>query len=327
MVLGEELRVDAPVSARLLRGTRAAMRLYEAWWSVRPVAVRPLSGAPAARLPAPGVGLFFTAGVDSWYSLLKDLAATGREPGHRPVTDLVFANFDQAEGSAYDRLLDRLRGVARETGKRLLVVETNVRRLTEGTVGWNEYHGAALASVALALEEILGTCLIAATEDHDHLRPWGSHPLLDPLWSTERIQLVHDGCESARVEKAADRLSASPLALGTLSVCWRTHPDRNCGGCDKCLGTMIALEMAGALSRCATLPPVLDLEQVRRTRLWGWPQCDSWRELADHSERFDRHDIAAAIDHALERAQESNGWKPVFWRPEHYRPGGRSARR
>jgi hypothetical protein len=325
MALGEELRIEGPVSPRLLRGARTAMRLYRTWWSLSPVPITPASVLPGARRGC-GTGLFFTAGVDSWYSLLKDITEAGL-PGHESITHLIFVNFEQARDRPYERLLERLCTVARETGKHLLVIETNVRRLTERTVGWNEYHGAALASVALALDGILGRCLIASTEDYEHLPPWGSHPLLDPLWSTEGLELIHDGCEVSRVEKACSVVARSPLAMQTLSVCWRTLPDHNCGACDKCLGTMIALELAGALERCCTLPSVLDLDQVRAQRLWGWAQCDSWRELADHSERYGRQDITDSIDYALARAQESNGWKPVFWRPEHYRPGRRSGRR
>ncbi|GAA1582195.1 hypothetical protein GCM10009828_002790 [Actinoplanes couchii] len=312
MAIGEPLIVNAPVSGRLLRGARDAMDLYHRWWDVKPVEIAPASTAgPTAA--ASGVGLFFTAGVDSHYSLLKDLRRADA-PGHREITHLVFANVHEDDGPDHERLVTRLTEVAQETGKQLLIVETNLRALTEEVVGWNEYHGAALAAVALALEGVLGTCLLAAGEDYGHLPPWGSHPLLDPLWSTEGLALVHDGVEAARVEKISQYLVHSALALRTLTVCGRTQPGLNCGACDQCVSTMIALEIGGGLGECATLPHDLDTELVRQTRLRGWSQSDSWRELANQLATVDRPDLSAAVAEALAGADGGTAWKPMFQR-------------
>ena len=52
-----------------------------------------------------------------------------------------------------------------------------------------------------------------------HLGPLGSHPLLDPLWSSEDVELVHDGCEATRLDKLALRGvggRGAPLAAGVL---------------------------------------------------------------------------------------------------------------
>jgi hypothetical protein len=70
-------------------------------------------------------------------------------------------------------------------------------------VGWKLYHGAALAAVALLFQDRLGKILIPPTYSYADLLPWGSHPLLDPLWSTEQTTIEHEGCEATRVEKAA----------------------------------------------------------------------------------------------------------------------------
>lgn len=310
MVLGESLTVNAPVSGRLLRGARDAMELYQRWWDVKPAEIVPASVAVRAA-PADGVGLFFTAGVDSHYSLLKDLRRAD-SPGHREITDLIFVNLDDGRSTEKDHLLERLVTVATETGKRLLVVDTNLRQVTEEVVGWDEHHGAALASVALALEGALGTCLLASTSDHGHLTPWGSHPLLDPLWSTEGLALLHDGGEVARVEKIAQFLVHSALALRTLTVCRRGLPGQNCGTCDECVATMIALTIGGGLGECATLPRHLDAELVRATELHGWAQSDSWRELAFHLAATDRPELSAAVAEALAGAATPTAWKPSF---------------
>jgi dTDP-4-amino-4,6-dideoxygalactose transaminase len=73
------------------------------------------------------------------------------------------------------------------------------RHFTNRFVNWGKTcHGAALASIALALSERLREVKIASTYDWEHLFPWGSHPQLDPLWSNGNVVSTHDGCEATR---------------------------------------------------------------------------------------------------------------------------------
>lgn len=299
MSLGEELVVDAPVSARLLRSVRTVMEVYQAWWELRPV---PVTAAP--RLDrGPGraaVGLFFTTGVDCFYSLLKDIDHRS-ESSHQPVTDLLFVNFERQSGPDYERLVNRIRDVADQTGARMVVVDTNVRTLTDPLVRWEDYHGAALAAVALALQGLLGRCLIAASDQYRHLPPLGSHPVLDHLWSTEQLEIVHDGAEATRTDKAESQLVRSPLALANLGVCWQGRPGQNCGECEKCLRTMVALELAGALKMCRTLPGVLDLDRLRSVPIRSADSRDAMRSMVLDARRRGRPDIAEAAEQALRR--------------------------
>ncbi len=132
-------------------------------------------------------------------------------------------------------------------------------------VDWSLFaHGAALASVGLALEGVFRAVHIAAGPSYANPHPCGSHPLLDPLWSTERVSFIYDGAEAGRGQAAAG-LSECPTALGTLRVSPGQDPPReyNCGRCWKCLKLMISLQTLGALSRCSTLPHQIELEHVR----------------------------------------------------------------
>ncbi|MFD0345158.1 hypothetical protein ACFQ0M_01880 [Kitasatospora aburaviensis] len=169
------------------------------------------------------VGLFFTLGVDCFYSLLGD-GGRRSEPHHRPITDLLFVNFEQHTGPDHARLLDRVRLVADRSDCRAVVAETNLRAFTAPLVRWEDFHGAALGSTALALQGLLGRCLIAASFEYRHLPPFGSHPVLDHLWSSESLEIVHDGADATRAEKVARRLARSDLALQNLTVCWRSRP-------------------------------------------------------------------------------------------------------
>src|SRR5262249_10973275 len=81
-------------------------------------------------------------------------------------------------------------------------------------------------------------------------------------WSSETTELVHDGCEATRIEKAR-RIATSPVALSSLRVCWENRDGAyNCGRCEKCLRTMINLLVVGALDRCSTFDCSLDPVRV-----------------------------------------------------------------
>ncbi|MDQ4032897.1 MAG: hypothetical protein M3332_11755 [Actinomycetota bacterium] len=305
MRLGEELIIDAPVSRRLLRTARTVMDIYTAWWDhLRPVHIRAEVREPD-RTERPGVGLFFTTGVDSFYSLLTDLERDG-DPLHEPVTHLLFANFEEQSGQDYDRLLGRVHTVAEHTGRQSLVVDTNVRTLTEPIAYWPNYHGAALGAVALALQGLLGRCLIAASDQYRHLPPLGSHPVLDHLWSTESLEIVHDGAEATRTDKVERRLAGSPLALKNLTVCWLSKPAHNCGICEKCLRTMIAFELTGALGRCATLPCSLDLDLVRQVPIPSKDSREAMLSVAAEARNRGRHDLADAAEESVRRSTPPN---------------------
>ena len=111
-----------------------------------------------------------------------------------------------------------------------------------------------LASVGLLFQARFRTILISAAHTYADLGPWGSHPLLDPLWSTELTEFVHHGAHATRVDKCRV-LANSEVAMRHLRVCWENREGRyNCGECEKCLRTMVNLAAVGALGRCTTLP-------------------------------------------------------------------------
>ncbi len=149
----------------------------------------------------------------------------------------------------------------------LIPVATNVTDLLDLYVDWGALaHGAAMASVGLALQPLLRTVYIAASYTYSTLFPWGTHPELDPLWSTEGISFIHHGCDATRLQKIRF-ISGFSVALRNLRVCTSLGAELNCGRCEKCLRTMIALHIAGKLSDCPMLPHAIDLDLVRKLRV------------------------------------------------------------
>ena len=81
--------------------------------------------------------------------------------------------------------------------------------------------------------------------------PWGSHPDLDPHWSSEDLRArVPPGRPGPHREGRHRRTSPQP-ALDALLVCWEgAAAPRNCGRCPKCLRTMTAASTSACLDRC-----------------------------------------------------------------------------
>ena len=287
MRTGERLAISAPISPRLLEALPDIQSIYASFESRQqkvPVeaVVRDVS-LPAVGIN-PGVGLFFSLGVDSYYSLLKNL---GEHPGdEKSVTHLISVHgfdvaFDGWDETFPPELLANFCRAADETGKTLIPVVSNVRRATELMAPWPMVHGGAMIGLALALGQGLRRVLVAASTTYDKLYPWGTHPVLDPLWSTEGLTVVHDGCEMNTIDKTRV-IADSPLALETLRPCADEGPEYNCGECLKCLRTMLDLLQAGALERCLTLPHRIDPELLREALQPGGPV-----HVADYQRRLD----------------------------------------
>jgi hypothetical protein len=244
-VLGENLRLDGTVSPQLLSNARKACELFRSWWGTASVSVE-AEALAAQRPPGTGCALFFTRGVDSWHSALRN--RTEEQPG--PVTHLLYAaDFERQYSPATRRRALRLtREAAHCLGLPLLPISHNGRDLVDRFLNWELAHGGVLAGIGLALGGCFTDVLRASCIDSGHLIPWGSHPELDSLWSTERTISHLDGVETTRTNKVRS-IARSEIALTRLKVCWREDIDANCGRCDKCLRTQCALAIAGALER------------------------------------------------------------------------------
>ncbi len=290
--VGERLRIEAPVSPRLLAAVPQVLRLCSAWWPLAEVDVE-ADAAPADVAP-PGAETLccFTRGVDSWYAALRrsPAAAVPRLTGLLYVPD-----FDRQYAPA------RRREAVRRTTEAadrlhlplLVVLEHDIRELLDPIMPWDFTHGGVLAGVGLALGTAVATLVVPGTHDRAHLPPYGTHPDLDPLWSSERTTIVYDAPDVTRTAKV-HAVSASALALPRLKVCWEADVDDNCGRCRKCVRTMLQLAFAGRLDGApfaapltmaaflALPPPKREARRMLFTELYDAIPADAtwdaWRE-------------------------------------------------
>lgn len=257
MLAGENLVIDdAPVSAQLLAGVERIQQIFHRWNPAYQIIEVQAETAPATPL-RDGVASFFSGGVDGTYTFTRHA---------EEISHLVFVRgIDmQVENQAlFEQAFKHNQGFAAAFGKTLLPVTSNLRRFCHPRgIPWRRwYSGAGLASIALALG--FPRTYVASTNSYEHLEPDGSHPLLDPLWSTEGTRIIHDGCEAGRGDKLRC-IANTPGALAILRVCWHDE-GYNCGRCEKCLRTMLALRLLGV--RAPTLPALDDLREFARLRV------------------------------------------------------------
>jgi hypothetical protein len=278
MALGYEVRFEPSISPLMLQSVPTIQSIFTAFTSDKwkQVAVTAQPG-PASGQHNQNVGLFFSGGVDSLYSLIKNQDS---------ITHLVLVHgfdirLDQTELLTLAK--EAAWKMAAEFGKQLIVVRTNVRDFSNRYADWGMYHGAALAMAGLALAPLLGKCIIAATYTYADLPHRGSHPLLDPLWSSETTRFVHDGLEANRMQKLA-LIAGNEAAMSILRVCWSSEREYNCGHCEKCLRTMTALLAIGKLDACPTLPHRVDPALIRRIVLNGDPiVAELWMEFENET--------------------------------------------
>jgi hypothetical protein len=308
MALGGTLSSASPVSPKLLGAIPQIEDIMLAWdrhlWRVKYPArprlarvrveaeSRSSEGAPAATGRSAS---FFTAGVDSFYTAIKHLDE---------IDALVYVRgFDVrlSDPESRKRIMRGIRKAAEGLHKPLIELRSNLRPFgLRSALDWGAYHGAALASAAAVAADTFGRFYIPSTTTYDHLVPLGSHPILDPLWSTEKIDIVHDGCEASRVEKLA-MIADHEVARSWLRVCFENPGGTyNCGSCEKCLRTMTQLRALGRLEEFRSFPP-LDLEQMDfafAPRASDW--TSAWaKTLRLLEERGVDPDLQAAIQRVL----------------------------
>ena len=261
MKSAERLSLTSPVSAKILESTEVIQDMYTSWHSDKgfkrvkiDAKARTSASKPA---PARGVASCFTAGVDSFYSLLRHKSE---------ITHLIYIHgFDipLKEVAFRKKVSKHLNEVAKSLGKELVEPETNIQELTNDIAEWGEFsHGFALASVALLLASNFRKLYAPSSLSYADLYPRGTHALLDPLWSSEYLSFVHDGAEATRIQKV-DYISSSKEAMEHLRVCWQSNDAYNCSVCEKCVRTMTSLEIVGALQKCQTFSRKLTTQQIR----------------------------------------------------------------
>ena len=306
MRAGRDVVFEEPLSKSRLRALDQVQDKLIGWYPDRMQRIAVTAPKPEKELPresllrggspTPRTVSCFTGGVDSFYSLVT----------HPEVDGLVYVDGIDIPIRAKEslkRVSKSNRAVARALGIRYHRVESNVRHFLKYTgVKWGlEGHGAGLAAIATLLSPRYGKFLIPSTHGEGVEIKWGSHPELDPLWSTKSTEVIHDGGAATRVVKVG-RIATEPLPQQFLRVCFMEHRQDNCGECMKCLRTMSTLQFLGHLDEFQTFPKPLDISKVAALGIKTPNDFIQFRDLAALGDRVGGHEelrgaLATILDH------------------------------
>jgi hypothetical protein len=256
------LVLDGVVSERLVINCQQIMKIYSRWFdNMNPIDIQ-AKELVSYSANSKSVGSFFTGGVDSFYTVLKNLDTYQNESR---ITHLLYVHgfdIDVDNQDLFETVKKEIKLAVNGLELEHLFIKTNLRQITDQYVRWGEeQHGAALASAGLCLSPFLKTVYIPSSVSYSELYKWASHPNVDPLWSNEQLQFIHDGNEANRSQKILWQLSKSKIALKHLRVCWKnTNNSYNCGMCGKCIRTKINLKITGVLEQCKTLDNNIDFK-------------------------------------------------------------------
>lgn len=243
MEVDAPLRLDPPPGHVLSHRAAGILDMLQRWYPGLSRPVWSATGAPLAPAKGGGTALFFSGGVDSSYSLNHDRTRIDT------LITLIGADVPSAEADRAARLAETTRAVALAEGMRHILITTDVRTVFDRMISWVDYHGAVLAAVAHLLGDEVGHALIASSADEaTYLRPWGTHPDLDPLWGSETVTLEHHAL-APRFSKIA-RIVDTPHLMAGLRVC--DYDDNNCGTCPDCVFMLNALAVLDGFARAPT---------------------------------------------------------------------------
>lgn len=308
------LTTDAPVSPLLIENLPTAL----AWTRYLSRSDRPalhlevsVDGDP----PPPRAARhaqFFSGGVDSMATLRLNHRLA--PPGHpHRITDLVHVSGFEEESS--ERALEGVREVAAEVGVGIVELRTDLARLdTPDRRYWQEFfYGAFLGSVAHAIAGRFTRVTIAPSSGSiGPTKRVGSLPQLDTNFSSDLVTIGHPHFETSRDDRIA-AIGDWPPARTWLRPCSKRETVRlNCGVCEKCIPTRVAIIAAGhdlrefgAFGGTDVDPAEIEAFRVFDPEIVATMADDHAPRLAE----LGRHDLADAILRMRDRFMTWDQWR------------------
>ncbi len=249
MRTGGSLHVHGSVSPSLMGNLEEFQAVWHCWRpeKCRPVELRADIEGEAPRAADTSAVICYSGGVDSTFTMYRHAVQANCRRVRRVGAAVFIQGFDipMSASDAYERNANRAEGLLGSIETPLIRLRTNWRELPGR---WTDAHGAGLGACLHALGAQFSSGLLGSSMPYARLEPWGSTPMTDRLMSSSRFVIQDDGAEYDRVGKLRELLGW-PEGLAHLRVCWEGKEfDRNCGRCEKCIRTQLALRIVGANS-------------------------------------------------------------------------------
>ena len=295
----KELHIEQPLSSAWMTNCRQLLRIYNEWWGYEETMPVAPSSDVTSESSSLKTALCFTAGVDSFYSLLRS--------GHK--IDFLVMGLGLVDTPLHDRVRleareKSIREVARKTGTQPVFIRTNLLEVPfVMKTNWERAHGGVLIAFGHLLSRSAARLLISSSHRYNSEKPWGSHWKTDPLGSSASMQMIHVGAEYARYEKLWT-IVEEPLVRRHLLVCWQNRtPVGNCSICDKCVRTRLQLYECGQLNNFSCFKNLDSLINDIDALPHADGQMNTYRRVAEEA-KGDRR-ILKAVESLIERTERS----------------------
>ncbi len=281
MEKGEKLEIVPDISKNLLDHSGYVQEIFTNWY---PDVFREVEivhhNLHERKKVINNAAQFFSLGVDSFYTLIKNREKNLKYLIYMQGLELPLTRYKykQEEG-----VLAGISEVEKHYNVQLIHGKTNLR--DHFKLDWPKYyHGPGLAGTALSLSCGFDTIFIPSSHSYGAHIPVGSSFMIDHYWSTEQLNVVHDGAEKGRSFKLSDLVAKDNFALDQLRVCTENDGgDYNCCRCRKCISTMLSLEIIGKLQESKAFPE-------KNTK--GRYHCLAPKSLSSYALTKDIHNIA-----------------------------------
>lgn len=248
-------------------------------------------------IPTEGhVATGFSAGVDSFYTVLKHLNTPYKK--HNLTHLLLAVNgaantgySEKADKEWFEGCYNRFKPLAEEMGLKLIAVNSNVDLFYAGdmTLGGDVI---VTSSFIHALRKLYSTYYWASADPANILKfdsfdAGGMEPLSTKYVSVNGLQYYHSGSETNRIGKV-NFIGDFPIVQKGLTVCGNIH---NCGRCNKCLRTMSELYAVGKLEKFKESFPVDDYIKNFSSRLAEELTIDYEQFIVDILAKFKENNV------------------------------------
>lgn len=300
MALGFDIESEGPVSERLLYQIRnyfipvMPVVRHKVYKSIK------LSAVPyAGTIQTEGcVGTSASGGVDSYYSICKHLSEAETDYN---LTHLLIANQFNIYGDEntvkeqFDRLIEYTEKIPNNYGLEFVKLYTNHHMfLFDGFV---QEYTLRICSYALALQKLFSVYYVSSGvsikefgfENHDSD---GFDIFNLPLMSNNQVTFYSSGGEVGRTEKIRV-ISGDTFVQNNLKVC-NDIEDKNCGICEKCLRTMLSLDILGELENFREAFPV-DKYKTRKNKYLSIVEANYIEASADLLESIEKYNYKVPL--------------------------------
>jgi hypothetical protein len=277
MHLGEDLDIRGELSYRLAYGLREYQKIQSNWnsdfFKSVDIKYRALVTVDAGATQG-AVGSAFSGGVDSFHTLWTHLPQNEPFAKYR-ITDCLLINgididLDLDSTGSFEKIQKIYEPIMREHHINLWISRTNVMQFIYMELLMASV-GAVVTASALVLGRLFSRFYIPSSAEFMELkmRPNGSNIVVDHLLGTETMETIHDNVHLTRLEKTA-AIARWPVTYPSLRVCFNgtTVPEqapviKNCCRCEKCVRTMVDLDVHAKLSLYAAFTEPLTRGKIR----------------------------------------------------------------